>query len=504
MRDEVARAAATRALELAKNALQQANRPGPPGPKGDPGEIRLQNVAVPGPAGPRGPAGLRGPVGPYGPPGEKGEPGPQGIPGPKGDTGPAGPQGPAGKAGPQGPMGPQGPQGPMPKYEKKGLMFRFEVEPGKWGDWIVVPTSGSGGGGRDDKLTDRQAELTAIGDLIRLQSDNPGKVIGTNGTSLEWAAGGGYTEIVDKTSSFTVVGSDAGKTIRCSSSTSAITAALTAAATIGNGFTCTIWNDGAGRVTINPNALETIDGRTLLYLESGEGTQIICTGTAWHTGSKKTMRGYAERFSSTNARNIISGNNSFAIGRNSVVNSFDSISLGTRHLLNGDGSSALGDSAATRCSGQHALASGYLYSIGDIQSSRYVLAGFTENDFVDAILVAGGTESPTALNQLTLPDNSAFAFSGLIIAREEAASGSDFAAWEIKGAIVRGADASTTALGTTSVTAISQSAGASSWSVSLTADTSFGCLSIYCRGGASTNVLWLASITTSEIVFPVY
>ena len=198
MRDDVARAAAARALEIAREARDKAKQ-GPPGPKGDPGEIKLQNVPVPGPEGPRGPQGLQGYKGDVGPQGPRGL---QGIQGPQGPQGPTGPQGkpgvdgadgapgPKGDPGPIGPQGPQGDIGPMPRHERKGLMFRFEQKPGEWGDWIIVPTGG-GGGGRDDKLTDRQAELVSVADLIKQQSSNAGKVIGTDGTSLQWVTGGG-------------------------------------------------------------------------------------------------------------------------------------------------------------------------------------------------------------------------------------------------------------------------------------------------------------------------
>ena len=57
MRDDVARALATKALEVAKSAKVQR---GEKGPKGDPGEIVLTNVPVPGEQGPRGVQGFPG------------------------------------------------------------------------------------------------------------------------------------------------------------------------------------------------------------------------------------------------------------------------------------------------------------------------------------------------------------------------------------------------------------------------------------------------------------
>jgi len=56
----------------------------------------------------------------------------------------------------------------MPKFERKGLMIRFEKAPGQWGEWIVIPTGG-GGGGRDDKLFDLQKQLVEVGSLVKVK-----------------------------------------------------------------------------------------------------------------------------------------------------------------------------------------------------------------------------------------------------------------------------------------------------------------------------------------------
>jgi hypothetical protein len=96
----------------------------------------------------------------------------------------------------------------MPKFERKGLMFRFEKSPGVWGDWIVVPTGGGGGGGRDDKLTDRQKQLVEIAELIKSKEANGGKVIGSDGTNLIWTeGGGGGGSVTDVTGTLPVVSS---------------------------------------------------------------------------------------------------------------------------------------------------------------------------------------------------------------------------------------------------------------------------------------------------------
>jgi hypothetical protein len=213
MRDEVARAAAIRALEIAKSAKAQKGERGDRGEKGDPGDIKVVNHPVPGPQGERGLQGLkgdkgeRGLQGQHGLKGDTGEQGPQGLKGDtgdKGDKGAPGKNGALGERGFMGPPGPQGDLGPMPKHEKKGLMLRFESEPGVWGKWFTMPTGG-GGGGRDDKLFDRQAQLVEVGDLVKLKASNANKVIGSDGTNLVWAtASGGVASVASADGSIVV------------------------------------------------------------------------------------------------------------------------------------------------------------------------------------------------------------------------------------------------------------------------------------------------------------
>jgi hypothetical protein len=188
MRDDVARALATKALEVAQKAKSQQ---GPKGEKGDAGQIIVQpNKGDQGDQGPMGPQGIPG-KSISGPKGDKGDKGDAGLKGDKGDQGEAGKDGAQGERGERGftglkgAGGSQGLIGPMPKHEKKGLMIRFEKEPGIFGEWIVMPTGG-GGGGRDDKLTDRQAELVALAEFYKTRGSNTNKYIKSDGTNLTW------------------------------------------------------------------------------------------------------------------------------------------------------------------------------------------------------------------------------------------------------------------------------------------------------------------------------
>ena len=174
----------------------------------------------------------------------------------------------------------------------------------------------------------------------------------TSGT-LSATGGGGASAITisAKTGAYTVVAGDLGTIINCTSGT--FTVSLTAAATLGSGFNCWIWNTSttaAHAITIDPSGAETIDGVATLILRRGEGTQIVCNGTNWETGDKKVMRGYAENFVSDGTRPIASGDDSTAIGKQASATGRGSLAISANRFAgataSGVGSIAIGDQAS--------------------------------------------------------------------------------------------------------------------------------------------------------------
>lgn len=79
----------------------------------------------------------------------------------------------------------------------------------------------------------------------------------------------------------TVLASDLGGVIEVSSGTFSL--AFTAAASLLAGFYVTIINAGAGTVTLDPNAAETIDGATTLALGAGQSLTVVCNGTSFRS-----------------------------------------------------------------------------------------------------------------------------------------------------------------------------------------------------------------------------
>jgi len=412
--------------------------------------------------------------------------------------------------------------------------------------------------------------------------------------------GGGALTISNKTAAYTVVAGDLGTIINCTANT--FTVSLTAAATLGSGFNVTIWNTGTGAITIDPSGSETIDGNTTRILRAGEGTQIICDGTNWQTGDKKTMRGYAENQSTAVNRPTASGSGAIAIGAQNTASADYAVTLGafgtssgvesfstsrctassTRstaiglnsgiqgsQAVTGAGAMALGGSytsgtdsfaaaianntssyGATNANavvigwqaksthtyavalgaqaqagqyacaiGQGALAEGrgsfalgsgaratqlnkfafsgpWFSSVGDRQGGYLVLARDLDNA-TPVVLTSSGS-APTTDNQVILPNKSAFAFTGIVVARRQAAGGTESAAWKVEGLIRREANAGTTTLVASTVTAISNVPG---WALALSADTTNGGLAVTFTGAAGTNIRVVATIDTSECTY---
>ena len=129
------------------------------------------------------------------------------------------------------------------------------------------------------------------------------------------------------------------------------------------------------------------------------------------------------------------------------------------------------------------------------QGGMLVLRAFTV-DATPKALYAGGTT--VGVNQVILPNNSAYAFHGTIVARQKTSEGTASAAWKVEGLIRREGSAGTTVLVASTVTALSNTP---SWGMALTADTTNGGLKIEATGAAATNIRWVATINTSEVTY---
>lgn len=395
------------------------------------------------------------------------------------------------------------------------------------------------------------------------------------------------------TNTYTLVASDNGYILNCTSGTFTIN--LLAPAVFPAGFCCWVWNTSntaTDVITLQGSPTQTIDGSSSIAIRKSSGTQIIFDGVRWQVGARTTMRGYSENINNNSAYAVASATGALALGQGATASGFYSTAIGFEPLAssnygfaaginsgasgsraNGTAAMALGGSyasgtdsfaaavadntvsygaraanaitignrnqstASTAVSvGDYNIASGILSQcFGDYCEATTTLAFaygsqaksplYGKWSYASAAFAAAGDaqlgkmvlrrattgNTPTALtsnnsaadatNQVILPNNSAFAFTGLVIARQQAAGGSDYAAWEIKGAIIRGATAASTTLGSFNINKLSATAGAAAWTIGLSADTTNGGLAITATGAAATNIRWVATVQTSEVIY---
>lgn len=195
-----------------------------------------------------------------------------------------------------------------------------------------------------------------------------------------------------------------------------------------------------------------------------------------------------------------SAGNSVSVGRSSNASGSQSLALGYQSSASGTHSAAIGRNAKAELYGKlayaaHDFGAGSIYS----QTGTYVLLSDTTDATAEALTTNNSTA--TTDNQVVLPNNSVYGFTGTVIAREDSSSTDDFAVWEIKGGAVRGASASTTALGSYNINKISESTGASNWSIALSSDTTNGAVAITVTGEAAHNIRWVATINTTEVTY---
>jgi len=210
------------------------------------------------------------------------------------------------------------------------------------------------------------------------------------------------------------------------------------------------------------------------------------------TGSQSIAIGYYAKASG--------GNHPLALGGNTSATSSYAAAIGggnTGNEASEQGAFAFGRRAKSNIRGKYAFANNGFSAAGDGQAGMYILLA----DTTDATATVLTTDNSTAgyTDQIILRnDNSAFAFHGTIVARESATDGTDCAAWKIEGLIRREANAGTTTLVNSATTVLDNTP---SWGMALSADTTNGGLKIEVTGAASTNIRWVANISTSEVTY---
>jgi hypothetical protein len=136
-------------------------------------------------------------------------------------------------------------------------------------------------------------------------------------------------------------------------------------------------------------------------------------------------------------------------------------------------------------------------SNGVCQSAILVLAAQTTDATATALTSSAAAAS--TVNQVILPNNSAYFFTGEIISG--VTGGGNTKGFTIEGVIKRGANAAATTLVGVTVMSTYGDAGAATWTIAVTADTTNGGLRVTFTGQAGTTIRTVAQIRTTEMTF---
>jgi hypothetical protein len=231
-------------------------------------------------------------------------------------------------------------------------------------------------------------------------------------------------------------------------------------------------------------------------------TEATAFGSSYASGTSSIAAAIANNTSSYGA----SGNYSLSIGQTSKTTNSNAIALGSSNTSSGVRSVTLGGEVNT-ASAESSYAFG-VRSVAD-KIGQYAFGCWIGQQGGMMVLKADTTDAtPKAMasnnnaagsnNQIILPNNSAYAFHGTIVARQKAGDGTASAAWRVEGLIRREGSAGATVLVNSATTVLDNTPN---WGMALSADTTNGGLAITVNGAASTNVKFVANITTSELTY---
>jgi hypothetical protein len=193
------------------------------------------------------------------------------------------------------------------------------------------------------------------------------------------------------------------------------------------------------------------------------------------------------------------GNNSVCLGYNSQSGGQGTMVMGYDAQSTAVHCTSIGTNTRNAVDGTFKFSGGKHSASGDAQVGIYpVLCETTDATATTFVTYHSNTITPQTDNQIVLPNNSAYAFSGTIVARQKASEGTACAAWEVKGLIRREGSAGTTVLVNSATTILDNTPN---WGLALSADTTNGCLKIQGTGASSTNIRWSSTITTSELTY---
>jgi len=364
--------------------------------------------------------------------------------------------------------------------------------------------------------TDLLLNGTAIGGgggtVLELYAENPSSptapsatganavAIGTNAQATNTNAVAITRNAVASGNSSFAVGNNAAATGTNGIAIGANTAAVERATAIGGA--------GAQALQQNTTAIGSSSTSQPATCPAGGGAGAMALGGSYASGTDSFAAAIANNTASYGA----TGANSVAIGYQGKATAFGAVSLGrgTQATANYSLASglntvasasygvALGYEATTYTQTSIAFSAGSFSGIAGQHQARIFVLRTRSTDATPKVLVSDGGSSGSTNDQIILPNNSAYAFHGTIVARQQASQGTACAAWKIEGLIRREGSVGTTVLVNSATTVLDNTPG---WGMTLSADTTNGGLKIEVTGAAATNIAWNGNIHTSEVTY---
>jgi len=239
---------------------------------------------------------------------------------------------------------------------------------------------------------------------------------------------------------------------------------------------------------------------------SGNGS-VICGGGVYAVLSPSTFPNAASgnaNFIGAGISNNCSGDIAAIVGGQAHTASGTRafVGGGLANTASGAGSAIMGGQYGTTrgIEGNHvfpACAVPIASIVGISQAALLVLAVQTTDATATALRSNASAAGTT--NQVILPNNSAYFFTGEVISG--VTGGGDTKGWTIEGVIKRGANAAATTLVGVTVMSSYADLGAATWTIAVTADTTNGGLRVTFTGQASTTIRTVCQIRTTEMTY---
>lgn len=259
--------------------------------------------------------------------------------------------------------------------------------------------------------------------------------------------------------------------------------------------------------TVGGGQLNTASGTTSVVAGGGgnSATQSYCATVGGQNNANQSQNsflggGYLCSVGAGGGYNTIGG----GVGSN-TYNYYTSVLGGNNNVASGDTAAALGGAYCTTRSqvGYVAITGGNAptgSSYGYTQIGAMVL-GINTTDATATALTADGL-TPSTSNQLVPQLNSAIYFYGYVVATVSGVSAGNTKSWSFTGLVKKGASAATVAfVGTPTNTSPFADAGASTWTMAISLDTTNGAVRFTATGQAATNIKWVCGMRLTEVAW---